>query len=197
MDLDRKKVGYIVGAVALLGFCSSLMRAPMPKQATKPAVAVAAANVATSIQPKPRRTELPELAKRLGEIIAAPAQYATNKDVSKETTTYYLKPFAGFVMPMFIAYRKEPKVWRFGLEYMRCDEIDQLGLEVAELERAEAPIGHGYFNAWYEVDGGPLSGCWVKVHSKSVDEPHICTVMPGTPTFWKTRRGDLPASKTR
>lgn len=41
MDLDRKKVGYIVGAVALLGFCSSLMRAPMPKQETKPEAPVA------------------------------------------------------------------------------------------------------------------------------------------------------------
>lgn len=197
MDLDRKKVGYIVGAVALLGFCSSLVRDPKPKQEPKQVAVATPEATATHTQPKPRRADLPNLAKQLGDIVAGPAQYTSSKDVSEQTVTYYLKPFAGFVMPMFIAHRNEPKVWRFGLEYMRCDEIDQLGLEVTELERIEAPIGRGYFNAWYEIDGGPLSGCWVKVHSKSVDEPHICAVMPGTPTFWRARSGDLPKGKTR
>jgi len=194
--LDRKQVGYIVGAVVLLGFCRALWQAPMPKQPDKSEVPATGA-AASPMPPKPRRTELPDLAKHLGAIIAAPAQYATNKDVDKETVTYDLKPFAGFSTAMFIGYRNNQKAWRFQLEFMPCDDIDQLGLEVTELERAEAPIGHGYFNAWYEVTGGPLSGCWVKVHSKSIDEPNTCVVMPGTPPFWQTRRGDMPKGKTR
>jgi hypothetical protein len=186
-------MGLLAAIAALLG-CKNSDQPPAPSLPPDPASQLPAATAAPSAQPK-RRVELPELAARLGKIMADPAKHATNKDVGNETVTFYLKPFAGFVMPMFIGYRKNKKAWRFQLEYMRCDEIDQLGLEVTLLEREEAPIGGGYFNAWYEVDGGPLSGCWVKVHSKSVDEPHECVVMPGTPPFWETRMGDLPKSK--
>lgn len=38
--MDRKQVGYIVGAVALLGFCRALWQAPMPKEAPKVATPV-------------------------------------------------------------------------------------------------------------------------------------------------------------
>jgi hypothetical protein len=43
MALDRKKLGYIVGTVALLGFCSALWRAPMPQESPKPAAPAASA----------------------------------------------------------------------------------------------------------------------------------------------------------
>jgi hypothetical protein len=182
MDLDRKKIGYIVGAVALLGFCSAAMRSPKPA-AIQPTVVEPRA-----VEPPPEPRRGPgELAALLDRIAREPGKHSTGKDdTGTKTVTYNLKPMEGVGLAYFVGARGQAKVWRFGLEGMRCDRIAELGVEVVTLQQGD---GRPLSASWYRIKGGPLEGLLVKVFLG--EGPGLCNVMPGTPPYWK-HQGEHP-----
>ncbi len=135
------------------------------------------------------RAEVPELAKRLDAIRRKPDTFATSKDTDDKLITFPLKSLPGIGSAYFVEARRDAKAWRFGLDYLRCDELGQLGLDVEEIERRKG-VGS---SAWYKINGGPLDGALVKVFAKSVTEPDVCSVMPGSVEYWRMQ-GDLPRS---
>lgn len=183
MAIDKKKLGYIVGAVALLGFCSSLMREP---KASAPATIAQVGAVVEA--PKPVRTSVPDLAKQLDAIMRDPTAFASGKDdTGQKTVTYNLKPLDGIGLAYFAGVRGQKKAWRFGLEGMRCDRIDELGIEVVELQRGD---GRPLSASWYRIKGGPLEGILVKVFPG--ESAGLCNVMPGTPPYWEHQGEKTP-----
>ncbi len=125
----------------------------------------------------------------LDKIRSDPKGYAISEDKGAKQTTYTLKPLDGVGHANFVGFRGDSQAWRFSLEGIRCERIDDLGLRVTELERGD---GRPLSASWYSVEGGPLDGLWVKSYPGS--EAGLCDVMPGTPPYW-ARQHDKPKDK--
>jgi hypothetical protein len=135
----------------------------------------------------PPRTQVPALAEQLDAIRRKPADFATGKDdTGSKTVTFNLRPIQGVGLAHFVGYRGNAKAWRFGLEGAKCELLNELGLEVAELVRGD---GRPLSPSWYRVKGGPLEQSLVKVFPG--DGPGLCNIMPGREEYWE-QQGDTP-----
>ncbi len=131
---------------------------------------------------------MPDLARQLDAIMRKPADFATSVDkTGTKMVTYSLKPLDGVELAVFVGVRGQQKAWRFGLEGIRCDRIDELGIEVVELQRGD---GRPLSPSWYRIKGGPLEGDLVKVFPG--ERAGFCNVMPGTPPYWEHQGEKTP-----
>ncbi len=179
--------------MGLLAVIGALLACKTSEQRTQERLAAAAASVghpepsADVALAKPPRTQVPALAEQLNAIRRQPADFSTGKDDSGEkTVTFNLRPIEGVGTAYFVGYRGDAKAWRFGLEGAKCELLDELGLELAELVRGD---GRPMSPSWYRIKGGPLEGSLVKVFPG--DEPGRCNIMPGQQEYWQ-RQGDTP-----
>lgn len=175
-----------MGLLAVITALFACKDKPRSKSESQVARASAAASLAAPTAKPPRTTDS-DLAKLLDATMRDPAAHSTSKDdTGTKTVTFQLKPIEGVALAYFVGLRGQKQAWRFGLEGIRCDRLDELGFELVELKKGD---GRRLSASWYRIKGGLLEGILVKTYPG--DEPGICTFLPGTPPYWE-HQGEKP-----
>lgn len=140
--------------------------------------------VASSAPSAPR--EISTFANLLGQVMRDPDAFDATPDLSGEKTTTWTFSTQNAKHAVFVRFKRNPDAWRFGLEGMRCEALELLGLSVQEISRSRGLGGRS--QAWYLVKGGPLDGCYAKVFTDGAE----CMVLPGTQDYWRAQGERLP-----
>lgn len=180
MAIDKKTLGLIVGAVALTGFCSSLMHEPKPSPAASPQASAAA--ITTTI-----KGEFGALGKRVVALRANPDQEARRDPTGKKFDLWEnldAKPALSYAVV-----KGNPAAWRVVFDGTPCGDVSQLG---PELERLASDHLGALAKPWHRVVGGPLDGVFVQSHAESVTSPNTCSIQPGTKAYWDQAGISIP-----